>query len=141
MKLIQWIFSWFRRSSPPTKSHEAHTIHLEPKYWPEVTDYIHNLSNIVKCNTIEDDNIQQVNERILSYVLDQINKKGSIDDFETRYLALQTLADRILLIELGKIVGLKHNAGTTAQFSEATQLFKKRLMMRRESEMASNPLL
>lgn len=135
MKLIQWVLSWFRPSATSSKSEAPHTIHLEPKYWPEVMDYMQNLSDIVKSNTIEDDNIQQVNERILTYILDQINKKGSIEDLEARYLALETLADRILLVELGKIVGLKQNEGTIAQFSEATKNFKERLITRRKSEL------
>lgn len=137
MRLIQWLLSWFRPPTLSAKDQELHAIHLEPKYWPEVMDYMQSLSSIVKSNTIEDDNIQQVNDRILTYVLDQINKKGSIHDLKARYLALETLADRILLIEVGKIVGLKQSEGTTAQFSEATQIFKKRLMARRENELHS----
>ena len=89
----------------------SHIIHLEPKYWPEVTDYMKKLSAIVKTNTIDDENVHSVNERILNYVLDQINKKGSIQDIEQRYLALETLADRILVVELVKIVGLKQKRG------------------------------
>lgn len=108
--------------------------HLEAKYWPEVMDYMKALQDIIKVNTIEGENVEQVNERITDYILEQINKKGSIDDIEKRYLALDTLADRILVVELSKIVGLKQNPGTRAEFSEATKQFKKRLALRHEAE-------
>ena len=135
MRLIQWILSWFGRSkSSQTRSLEPHIIHLEPKYWPEVTDYMKKLSAIVKTNTIDDKNVHSVNERILNYVLDQINKKGSIQDIEQRYLALETLADRILVVELVKIVGLKQKEGSRAEFTEPTFAFKKRLTERKKSE-------
>ncbi|MGD9591541.1 MAG: hypothetical protein AB7V32_03375 [Candidatus Berkiella sp.] len=110
--------------------------HLEPKYWPEVIDFIDNLNNLIKIHTIEDSNIQHINQRIVDYVVEQINVKGSLRDIEQRYSALNTLADRIQSNTISKIVGLKHIATTHADFSEAIEEFKKRLSQRHQSEIA-----
>lgn len=129
-----------RKKDGAMKQTEAHSIHLEPKYWPEIRDYIDTLRDIIERNTISDQNIQQVNERIVEYVLEQINRKGLIADPTQRYLALETLVDRVLLVDLSKIAGLKQNEGTQAQFSQATAELKKHLMNRqREENQAAGP--
>ncbi len=110
--------------------------HLEPKYWPEVKDFIDNLNHLIEIHTIEDSNVQHINQRIVDYVEDQINVKGQLKDVEQRYSALNTLADRILSNTISKIVGLKHVPTTHADFSEAVELFKKRLQKRHQNEIA-----
>ncbi len=110
--------------------------HLEPKYWPEVKDFIDNLNHLIQIHTIEDSNIQHINQRIVDYVEDQINVKGQLKDVEQRYSALNTYADRILSSTISKIVGLKHIPTTHADFSEAVELFKKRLEKRHQNEIA-----
>lgn len=129
---LHFIFNLFKRK----KSDKIdETIHLEPQYWPEVRDFMKNLNNLIETHTITDTNLQGVNQRILDYVLQQINIKGSIQDIEERYVALNTLADRILLKNLGKIVGLKENASTHADFSDAVEHFKKQLHIRYQAEL------
>jgi hypothetical protein len=110
-------------------------INLEPKYWPQVKHFMDELNHIVKVHTIDDSNIQDVNRRILDYVEKQINLKGSLHDIEERYTALDMLADRILIKNLSKIVGLKHNDSTRAEFSEAVETFKKSLHERHDAEV------
>lgn len=134
---IAWIKSliaWSNRLAAEARKPLSKDIHLEPKYWPEVKDYMESIKAIIKSHTIEDANVQQVNENITNYIFAQINKKGSIEDIEERYLALDTLADRILVNELSKIAGLKQSEGTRAEFSEATQAFKKRLAVRHKED-------
>lgn len=110
--------------------------HLEPKYWPEVIDFIDNLNQLIEANTISDMNIAHINQRIVDYVEEQINVKGSLKDIEERYSALNTLADRIQSSTINKIVGLKHATTTHADFSDAITKFKKRLEQRHQSEVA-----
>lgn len=135
--LIHFIRSLFAKSHKGSleSSVRSKKIHLEPKYWPEVMDYMETLQGIIKNNTIEDDNVAQVNERITDYILQQINKKGSIEDINKRYMALDTLADRILVIELSKLAGLKQNEGSRTEFSDLTKAFKKRLAARRVEDI------
>src|SRR5689334_13828416 len=86
--LIHFIKSLFIKShgaSLELKSRSKR--HLEAKYWPEVKDYMETLQGLIKTHTIEDDNAMQVNERITNYIWQQINKKGSIEDLDKRYLA------------------------------------------------------
>src|SRR5438132_6564210 len=94
------ILSFFKKlfSKRPTANGDSQDeeIHLEPKYWQEVIDFINTVNNLIKIHTIEDPNIEHVNTRIVDYIVEQINLKGSIKDAEQRYLALNTLADRIL---------------------------------------------
>lgn len=130
-RFIQWIKTWWHHKITVP---EIRRTHLEPKYWPEVYDYIQTVESIIHANTIEDDNIHQVNERIVKYIVEQINRKGTIDNLEERFLAINTVVDRVLVVDLGKIVGLKQQEGTRAEFSEATQLFKKRLAERHAQE-------
>lgn len=110
-------------------------IHLEPKYWPQVKHFMDDLQHIIKVHTIDDSNVQDVNQRILDYIQNQINVKGSLDDIEARYTALDTLADRLLVKNLSKIVGLKQNDSTRAEFSEAVETFKKSLHERHAEEV------
>lgn len=108
---------------------------LEPEYWQEVIEFIETIDKLISSHTIEDSNIQQVNKRIVDYIKDQINVKGSIKNIEERYSALDTLADRILGNSFNKIVGLKHNVSSQAEFSEAVEEFKKRLHQRHQEEI------
>lgn len=136
--LIHFIKSLFAKRhqvSLELKKRDPKKIHLEPKYWPEVKDYMETLQELIKTHTVEDDNVAEVNERITNYIWQQINKKGSIQDIKKRYLALDTLADRILVTLLGKLAGLKEGEGTRAEFSEATSQFKKRLAARQIEEI------
>lgn len=112
--------------------------HLEPKYWQEVMDFIDKINELIKTHTIEDNNIQQVNQRIVDYIKEQINVKGEIKDIEVRYAALDTLADRILANSLNKIVGLKHSDNSRAEFSHTVAEFKRRLHQRHQAELAYN---
>lgn len=117
-----------------TKKTAEHEFHLEPKYWPEVREFIDTLNHIIKNHTIEEPNIQYINQRIIDYVIEQINVKGALDDVTERYNALNELSDRILANNLSKIVGLKHDMGTNPEFSHAVEEFKQKLMMRRQAE-------
>ena len=113
-------------------------IHLEPKYWSEVRELMGTLHNIIETHTTQEENIRIINQRILDYIEEQINVKGSIEDIEERYSALDTLADRILVKNLDKIVGLKHEGSTHAEFSEAIRHFKNRLHQRRQEEILAH---
>ena len=108
--------------------------HLEPRYWPEVKHFMARINDIVDSNTIEDQNVHVVNQRIIDYVESQINKKGSMHDIEERYMALSTLADRVLINNLSKIVGMKQVDSTHADFSNAVHDFKEALAARRAQE-------
>ncbi len=136
------VFDFFRRlfkykdgdEAPENKEH-----HLEPKYWQEVIDLRERLEKVIKDNTIDDDNISHVNQRVLDYLIEQINVKGSLPTIHERYAALQTLADRILINYQSKLVGLKKNVTTQTDFSDAVTDFKHRLKQREEKEMAESP--
>jgi hypothetical protein len=93
------------------------------------------INNIVTSHTIDDDNIRIVNQRILDYMMKEINAKGSIEDIEKRYYALSTLADRILVNNLSKLVGLKKDEFKGPEFSEAVSDFKRELQKRHEREI------
>ncbi len=138
--ILYFIQKLFQRKSHAQKQNDSieggESFHLEPKYWPEVVDFIDNLNQLIEANTISDSNIQHINQRIVDYVVDQINVKGSLKDIEQRYSALNTLADRIQSSTINKIVGLKHVSTTHADFSEAVDKFKKRLAIRHENEIA-----
>jgi hypothetical protein len=111
-------------------------LHVEPKYWPEVRDFINNLNHIIETHTIEDSNVAHINQRIVEYVEQQINKKGQLADINQRYYALDTLADRLLSNTFNKIVGLKHVETTHADFTDAVAQFKNRLHARYKGELA-----
>lgn len=111
------------------------TFHLEPKYWPEVKNFIDNLNKTIEVNTIHDGNIDEINKRIVAYVEEQINTKGQIEDIEERYDALHTLADRILSNSIGKIVGLKHVETTQTDFTDLINNFKQKLEKRHQEEI------
>tara|TARA_R110002110_G_scaffold415836_1_gene657257 strand:- start:19183 stop:19653 length:471 start_codon:yes stop_codon:yes gene_type:complete len=110
-------------------------IHLEPKYWPEVKDFMDNLDNIIESHTIDDNNIKRINQRIIDYIEEQINTKGQVEDINMRYSGLNTLVDRILSNNLSKLVGLKEGARSTADFSNAVNDFKIKLSHKKENEI------
>lgn len=114
--------------------------HLEPKYWQEVIDLRERLERVIKENTIEDDNISHVNQRVLDYLIEQINIKGSLPSIHERYAALNTLADRILINYQSKIVGLKKNVTTHTDFTDAVNDFKHRLKQREQKELTASNL-
>ncbi len=140
--ILYFIQKLFHRKSQAQRQKDSieagEGYHLEPRYWPEVIDFIDNLNHLIELNTIQDSNIQHINQRIVDYVVDQINVKGSLKDIEQRYSALNTLADRIQSNTINKIVGLKHVSTTHADFSEAVDKFKKRLAQRHQNEIAFN---
>lgn len=117
---------------------ENHEIHLEPKYWPEVKDFMGSLDKIIETHTIDDANIKRINQRIVSYIEEQINKKGQVDDINARYSGLNTLVDRILSNNLGKVVGMKTGTTSTAEFSDAVSEFKIKLSHKKQSEIGQD---
>lgn len=129
-KWWHFILKFFKRD----KKAYVSNVHLEPKYWPEVMDFIQRLRAIIDESTIEDENIKIVNQRIVDYIEHEINVKGSIEDINKRYDALHTLADRILVKNISKLVGLKYSS-TNADFSETIEIFKHRLTKRQEEEL------
>lgn len=140
MAATHGVLDFFRRlfkheddNVPENKEH-----HLEPKYWQEVIDLRERLEKVIKENTIEDDNISHVNQRVLDYLIEQINVKGSLPTIHDRYAALQTLADRILINYQSKLVGLKKNVTTHTDFTDAVTDFKHRLKQREEKEIADS---
>ena len=132
--IIAFFKRLFGKSSSTPKTLKEEELRLEPKYWQEVIDFMTTLKNIVHKHTIDDDNVRHVNDRIITYVEEQINKKGAVKDRSQRYAALDTLADRILVNNLSKIAGLKHTEGT--EFSEAVKRFKEDLHRRQTQEEA-----
>jgi hypothetical protein len=128
---------FFRKSVLANEQKRAEDeFRLEPKYWPEVADFIEKLEHLIATHTISDSNVQHINQRIVDYVEHQINIKGSLTDLEQRYSALDVLADRILSNTLSKIAGLKHEENTHADFTEVVVAFKKRLHQRHQDEIA-----
>lgn len=134
--ILYFIKKLFHRQHAKAREVSEGQYDLEPKYWPEVVDFIDNLNHLIEIHTIDDSNIKRINERIVDYVVDQINVKGSMQDIEERYDALNTLADRMLSNTFNKIVGLKRETSTQAGFSEAVVKFKKRLAIRHQNEIA-----
>lgn len=135
------ILDFFRRlfkHEVPIERSENEVHHLEPKYWQEVIDLRERLEKVIKENTIEDDNISHVNQRVLDYLIEQINIKGSLPTIQERYAALNTLADRILNNYQSKLVGLKKNVTTHTDFSDAVNDFKDRLKEREQKELAGS---
>jgi len=130
---IKQLFSLSKNGSKRRSKNKER--HLEAEYWPEVVDFMDLLNEIIDKNTIHDPNIEAVNRRIIEYIADQINIKGAIEDVNARYSALDILADRILVTNLGKIVGLRQNEGTKAEFSDAIEQFKQRLHQRHQQEL------
>jgi len=125
----------FSSNNERAESNESHEIHLEPKYWPEVKDFMGSLDEIIETHTIDDPNIKRINQRIISYIEEQINKKGQVDDINARYSGLNTLADRILSHNLSKVVGMKSGVNSTADFSDAVSEFKIKLSHKKQSEV------
>jgi hypothetical protein len=123
------------KSKSKNKLTNEREIHLEPKYWPEVKDFMGNLDNIIESHTIDDNNIKRINQRIVDYIEEQINKKGQVEDLNTRYSGLNTLVDRILSNNLSKLVGLKEGTTSTADFSNAANEFKIKLSHKKENEI------
>lgn len=115
-----------------------HTFHLEPKYWQEVIDLRERLEKVIKENTIDDNNINSVNQRVVDYFIEQINLKGSLPSITERYAALNTLADRILLNYQSKIVGLKKGVTTHTDFTDAVTDFKHRLKEREQKDRSES---
>lgn len=138
--LAYFIYKLFHRKSKLAQEHdETHledNFHLEPKYWPEVIEFIDNLNHVIETHTIIGANVQHINQRIVDYVAHQINVKGSMEDLDKRYSALDTLADRILSNTFSKIAGLKHQESTHADFTDVVVHFKKRLHQRYQDEIA-----
>lgn len=134
--IINSILNIFKKkSAPATPQNQENSLeNLEPKYWPEVIEFIESLENTIKKHTIEDSNIQIVNQRIIDYIAEQINTKGAVKDIELRYAALTTLADRILARDLNKIVGLKREFISHTDFSDMINKFKTQLVKRHEEE-------
>lgn len=137
LSLFDKIIAMFKRGSQ-SADHLDREIHLEPKYWPEVKEFIDNLNAIIDNHTIVDSNIHRVNERIVEYILEQINKKGQIEDVEQRYSALRTLSDRILSHHLNKVVGLKESTNSNTDFSDAVHSFQVKLELRHQQELDTN---
>jgi hypothetical protein len=132
----------FSKGKPPNFEHPLRAkdnFHLEPRYWVEVKHFMDTIELIVKEKTIDDSNVQILNQRILDYIEQQINVKGSLPDIEQRYMALNTLADRILVNNLSKFVGLKHTPNTAAEFTSAIDQFKRDLEKRHQEELAQLP--
>jgi hypothetical protein len=123
---------WFGQEQSQQKEDKRR---LEPKYWPEVMDLMDTLNKLIESHTIDDINIRHVNTRILEYLEEQINTKGTLSNLDQRYSALDTVADRFLTNSLNKIVGLKHQEDSHAEFSEAISIFKKRLRERKDQEL------
>ncbi|MBN9288715.1 MAG: hypothetical protein BGO43_08640 [Gammaproteobacteria bacterium 39-13] len=111
-------------------------IHLEPKDWPEVQDFINRLNKLIETNTIVDYNIQRLNQRIVDAVENQINEKGQLQDIEQRFNALDIIADRFLSNALNKIVGLRSHQNDNTEFSQVVAHFKDRLHQRYKEELA-----
>jgi hypothetical protein len=134
------VLDFFRRlfKHEKNESLEPKEHHLEPKYWQEVIDLRERLEQVIHENTIEDDNISHVNQRVLDYLIEQINVKGSLPTIHERYAALQTLADRILINYQSKLVGLKKNVTTHTDFTDAVNDFKHRLKQREQKEIAES---
>ncbi|HRE30610.1 MAG TPA: hypothetical protein PLD88_01420 [Candidatus Berkiella sp.] len=127
----------FRGKSTLAEQH-LETGKLEPKYWQEVIDFRERLERAIKENTIDADNISSVNQRVLDFVIEQINTKGSLPTVQERYQALNTLADRVLLNYQNKIVGLKKGVTTHTDFTDAVNDFKHRLKEREQKELFEN---
>ncbi|MBS0290057.1 MAG: hypothetical protein JSS07_08510 [Proteobacteria bacterium] len=139
--ILHFIHKLFQRKSKAEKLQkkldpEEEEFHLEPEYWLEVKDFIDNLNHLIEAHTISDGNVQRINQRIVNYIVEQINLKGSLTDIDEKYSALNTLADRLMSNTFSKIVGLKHENSTHAEFSNAVDQFKKRLEMRHQHEAA-----
>ncbi|MGE3319120.1 MAG: hypothetical protein AB7I18_07465 [Candidatus Berkiella sp.] len=134
------VLDFFRNLFKPKQSEPQaqKEFHLEPKYWQEVMDLRERLEKVIKENTIEDDNVTHVNERVLDYLIEQINIKGSLPTIPERYAALNTLADRILLNYQSKLVGLKKNVTTHTDFTDAVTDFKKQLKEREKKELEAS---
>ena len=131
MSFLNWLKNLFSKPHPQDVTRETGA-HLEPKYWQEVIDFMNSIKSIIEKNTIDDDNVRHVNDRIITYVEEQINKKGAMKDRQERYAALDTLADRILVNNLSKIAGLKHTEGRA--FTDAVKQFKDSLHRRKVEE-------
>lgn len=132
--VLQFFKDLFKSEKAPEIT--KHDSHLEPKYWQEVIDLRKRLEEVIKENTIDHDNISQVNKTVIDYYFEQINTKGSLPTINERYAALNTLADRILMNYQSKIVGLKKNVTTHTDFSDAVNDFKHRLDQRKEKELS-----
>lgn len=135
------VLDFFRRlfkHDDHTNQSDIHSHKLEPKYWQEVIDLRERLEKVIKENTIEGDNISHVNQRVLDYLIEQINVKGSLPTIPERYAALHTLADRILINYQSKLVGLKKNLTTHTDFTDAVVEFKHRLKEREKKELAES---
>lgn len=133
-RVLQFFINLFKSEKAPQE--EKHDFHLEPKYWQEVIDLRERLEKVIKENTIDGDNISHVNQRVIDYLIEQINSKGSLPTITERYDALNTLADRILLNYQSKLVGLKKNVTTHTDFSDAVNDFKHRLDERKQKELS-----
>lgn len=138
MKVIKKVIRFCKRCFMPSKKLATNgKDHLEAQYWPEVKHFMDEIDKLVETHTIDDDNIRVVNQRILDYMVTQINAKGSIENIEQRYAALNTLADRILVNNLSKLVGVKKTDSTSADFTSAVDHFKEALEKRHELEVKS----
>lgn len=134
LSFLDKIINFFRSKDDIKASLRDDQIHLEPKYWPEVREFIDNLNSVIESHTIQDDNIHRVNQRIVDYILEEINKKGQIENIEQRYSALTTLSDRILSHNLNKLVGVKENTAYNTDFSDTVNQFKFKLETRKRLE-------
>lgn len=137
--LAYFIYKLFHRNAKISEHNDEIQVkdnfHLEPKYWPEVIEFMNNLNQVIETHTISGSNVQHVNQRIIDYVAEQINVKGQVEDVDKKYSALDTLADRILSNTFSKIAGLKHEENTHADFTDIVLQFKKRLHQRYQDEV------
>lgn len=129
------VLGWFRKKPLGEAQRAGKDFQLEPEYWQEVIEFIDTLNELIKTHTIEDSNVESINRRIVGYIQDQINIKGSIVDLKERYSQLDILADRILSTTFNKIVGLKHVESSHADFTAAIVQLKKRLHERYQNEL------
>lgn len=136
LSLLDKIIAVFKGEKTDPEAALKRGEHLEPKYWPEVKEFIDLLNEIVASHTISDANVERINHRIVEYIEEQINIKGQIENVEERYSSLKTLSDRILTHNLNKLVGLKVSTDSNTDFSDAVNLFKYRLEERKMKEQA-----
>ncbi|MCS5712015.1 hypothetical protein [Candidatus Berkiella aquae] len=137
MNIREFFQRLFKSKSTPVEQH-LETGKLEPKYWQEVIDFRERLEKVIKENTIDADNISSVNQRVLDFLIEQINTKGSIPTVPERYNALNILVDRMLISYQSKIVGLKKGVTTHTDFTDAVNAFKLRLKEREQKELTEN---
>lgn len=137
LSLLDRIINVFRNKKTEEFSYKDEN-ELEPRYWPEVREFIDNLNTVIDSHTQADANAERVNERVVEYIVEQINEKGKIQDVEKRYSALRTLSDRVLTHHLNRLAGVKKATEYNTDFSDVVNLFKTKLDIRRENEVTDD---